>query len=58
MDFADGEKSSRASGESGGTTMNCENENFTAAAVQMAPVFLNMAETFVKVISLIEEAGE
>lgn len=58
MDFAGDKKSSRASGQSGGTTMNNENEKFTAAAVQMAPVFLNKAETIGKVISLIEEAGE
>lgn len=37
--------------------MNNENGKFTAAAVQMAPVFLNKAETVGKVVSLIEEAG-
>ncbi len=37
--------------------MDNENSKFTAAAVQMAPVFLNKDETIGKVASLIEEAA-
>lgn len=37
--------------------MEGESSNFTAAAVQMAPVFLNKAETIGKIINLIEEAS-
>ncbi|MEX0999140.1 MAG: nitrilase-related carbon-nitrogen hydrolase, partial [Thermodesulfobacteriota bacterium] len=37
--------------------MDNRNSKFTAAAVQMAPVFLNKDETIGKVISLIEEAA-
>ena len=37
--------------------MNNQNGNFTAAAVQMAPVFLNKDETIGKVASLIDEAS-
>lgn len=37
--------------------MENESRKFTAAAVQMSPVFLNKAETIGKIISLIEEAA-
>ncbi len=37
--------------------MNNESTKFTAAAVQMAPVFLNKDETIGKVVSLIDEAA-
>jgi len=37
--------------------MDSGSNNFTAAAVQMAPVFLNKDETIGKIISLIEEAS-
>jgi nitrilase len=37
--------------------MEPESKKFTAAAVQMSPVFLNKAETIGKIVSLIEEAA-